>query len=92
MREYKIIETDDGVQECDSCGYPSPLCDFMVDGRETRMLCEVCSSTFISSQVEFTSQFSNGERKILKAIGWCTNKILSEIRELKGDNGDGTGG
>lgn len=80
---FKYICDEDGIRDdCKCCGYQAPLAPFRTGPtEETTLLCEVCSSTYLSYAV--TAPRSCQDPLLSKSIAYIANMILSEIRELK---------
>ncbi len=48
---------------------------------ETRYLCRVCATTFISKATQYPTQC--GPDDVLQALGWVANELLNRIEELR---------
>ena len=87
MTNYVHKYDDDGSElECESCGYHTWLGKFRKEWRRgeedgDRLLCEVCSSTFLASHLDSPSHVS--DPTLYKSIGYIANMILDEIRRSK---------
>ena len=89
--EPKFIKrvNDDGEPiECECCGYEAATSLFSghaegLRGLETKKtyLCEVCSSTHLSSSVNYPSWCPDPQ--LWQSIGWLANRILDEIRSTR---------
>lgn len=84
--EYTYRTDEDGEPvECDCCGYPAPLSEFSGHAEHmttaTHLLCEVCSSTHLSSSVWYPSQCP--DERLWRSIGWIANLLREEIKSLK---------
>lgn len=82
MCAYELRKNEFGdVLVCVCCDYEAPTDEFVMDDGTTLMLCEVCSSTFLSSPLQYPKQYSYETRNLFGAIGWIANMLRDEIRK-----------
>ncbi len=78
-----MAKRDDGLEECDSCGYPGvELRTYDMRGGMAKdwtkaSLCMICSSTSIGTAYEFHKP----SHEILSAIGWIANHLSIGLRK-----------
>ena len=84
MTDYVKKTDDDGeAAKCFCCGYAAATYAFDDERhRGHKMeLCEVCSSTHLSTSVQYPDSVSYELRKLFGAVGWIANKLLDEIKD-----------
>lgn len=85
MNEYKYIK--DGPKyfnECESCGWVAPLASFPIhnppkkfEGKENKLICEVCSSTIVGIATEYESS-SYQPLNLFVALAQGINLVLDK--------------
>ena len=85
--KYKIRYDGEDQVECECCGYAAPVKKFNEPSAryprgEDVWLCEVCSSTFLSSAVTWPAACP--DVTLYKSLGYIANMLLDEIRKARG--------
>jgi hypothetical protein len=80
------ILNNEEPEECDGCRFPGLILETYqanpFSGRkQPKRLCELCAESFIGNSVEYPEQY--GDRDLMQLIGFCTNKILQKLEEIK---------
>lgn len=91
---YKIVQDEDGeIVPCNSCGWKGETHAFGVGNRrlvseEKEPLCEICSTTHLSSPHSYPSLYTSSDSKLFSGLAWIGNKLISEIRALRENHDD----
>lgn len=70
---------------CECCGYETGLAEFRPNigpRTEPYLFCEICSSTFLSHCVQYTSLHGQSHH-LWSSIGWIANRLLEAIEGVK---------
>ena len=83
MVEYKYIKEEGYLTECESCGSVAPLANFPLGFPESkdRLLCELCSSSFIGNATRYREQYENVS--LYQVIAQVGNVILDKLTNRK---------
>lgn len=90
--EYKLVE-DTACASCETEHVPLaefPWRQYRDDHHDkdqsTVLLCEVCSTSYISTVVtQYPDQYTTTDVSLARIIGAVTNMILTEVRSLKAE-------
>ena len=73
------------TDECYACQYVTEIKEYDLTpnqqeatGDKSIWLCEVCAGSLIGKICRYPRQYSE-VRRVLRTIGWCTNRILEEL-------------